>query len=217
METKVIHECPDGTYFRTGDVEPIINGSIIELTAGEGSRRSWGRPQTNNTIVYQDCDFIAIHTGFSHKHGGGQFWRYFVQLDDGIVRKTWRGLTDDERQIVLDNLNNAPSWAKSPGKLRSEYRRPSAENPAGPAVPGAQDGCHQALAYFVPERHVLLVPPAVCVRHDRPAGRDPGAAFLVSGHAAGVPGPAVFYRPLVLWMDVSGGNIPGRLLAFYQF
>lgn len=126
MKTVVSTAIPDSTYFRTGNVEPVVNGDTITLTEGRGSRRSWGAPQVNNTIVVNDCDFCAVLTGFSHKHGGGQFWRYFIRQESGeIVRKTWAQLTDDERQTVLDNLDKAPGWAKSPGKMRADYVKPT--------------------------------------------------------------------------------------------
>ena len=49
MKTIVSDSVPDSTYFRTGDVEPVIDGENIMLTEGHGSRRSWGAPQANNT------------------------------------------------------------------------------------------------------------------------------------------------------------------------
>src|SRR3990167_49258 len=65
MQTQFSSDVPDGTYFRTGDAEPSINedGSIIILD-GNGSSRSWGRPGVTSTVVYDDCDLIAVHIGF---------------------------------------------------------------------------------------------------------------------------------------------------------
>jgi len=126
MKTVISNTVPDSTYFRTGDAEPVIDGDVIVLTEGRGSRRSWGAPQVNNTVVVDTCDFLAVLTGFSHKHGGGQFWRYFVETPAGeIERRTWSKLTDDEQQMVLDGMDKAPSWAKNPGKLRADYVKPA--------------------------------------------------------------------------------------------
>jgi hypothetical protein len=119
---------PDSTYFRTGDAEPTINedGSVTVLD-GEGSRRSWGKPGITSTVVHEDCDLVAIHVGFHHKHGGGQFWRYYTTDGTKTRQVTWASLPDSTRQKVLDAYNaKAPGWAKVPGKLRTNYAKPSA-------------------------------------------------------------------------------------------
>lgn len=125
-----IHESnnvPDGTYFRTGDAEPTVNddGSIT-CYDGKGSRRGWGQPQVTSTVIYDEDDLVAIHVGFSHKHGGGQFWRYYTTDGKNTSQLTWAQLPDEARQRVLDAAKSkAPSWAKEPGKLRSQYVKPS--------------------------------------------------------------------------------------------
>lgn len=115
--------CPNDTYFRVGDVEPELNGSTLTIYDGTGARRSWGAPGITSTIVLQSEDLTAIHVGFYHKHGGGQFWRYYRHEQ----QVTWAQLSDEERTRVLDAYENkcAPSWAKSPGKLRTSYMKPT--------------------------------------------------------------------------------------------
>lgn len=119
---------PNDTYFRTGDVSPEINddGSLT-IYDGEGTRRSsWGTPGVTSTVILNDCDLVAIHVGFHHKHGGGQFWRYYTTDGKAVRRITWGNLPDEARQKVLDAAGQrAPHWAKSPGKLRSQYQKPS--------------------------------------------------------------------------------------------
>ena len=116
--------CPDSTYFRTGDVEPDIKDQKVICYTGEGSRRGWGKPGNTSTVVLNDDDLCAIHVGFHHKNGGSQFWRYYTTDGTTIKRLTWKALTDDQRQKVLDNLDKAPNWADCPGKLRTEYEKP---------------------------------------------------------------------------------------------
>lgn len=129
-----IGECPaDSTYFRVADVEPRLSttqGNIdnlhpadaraVTIWIGRGTHRSsWGSPQVNSTILINDktLNLLAIHIGFSHKHGGGQFYRYYDKNSDGAVcETTWAKLTNEQRQAVLDAPK--PSWAKTPGKLR---------------------------------------------------------------------------------------------------
>jgi hypothetical protein len=127
MKIQTNTHVPDSTYFRTGDAEPEINpdGSIT-IYDGNGSSRSWGRPGVTSTIVLDECDLVAIHVGFHHKHGGGQFWRYYTTDGTTTRQIEWKDLPDDIRQRVLEaHEENAPAWAKAPGKLRSQYRKPS--------------------------------------------------------------------------------------------
>ena len=127
MQTQFSSDVPDGTYFRTGDAEPSINedGSIIILD-GNGSSRSWGRPGVTSTVVYDDCDLIAVHIGFHHKHGGGQFWRYYTTDGTTTSETAWAKLPDETRQAILNAATKrAPSWARLPGKLRANYAKPA--------------------------------------------------------------------------------------------
>lgn len=129
MKHKFSSNVADSTYFRTAAAEPDVNedGSIT-LYDGRGARRSWGAPQTNSTVIVDAEDFLAVLVGFSHKHGGSQFYRYFVQTPTGPARRTWAQLTDDERQLVLEGYDaKAPAWANRPGKLSTERRKPSVE------------------------------------------------------------------------------------------
>ena len=109
---------PDFTYFRTGDAEPLIRDNQIEVLNGQGSRRSsWGAPGVTSTVLVQSESFVAVHVGFHHKHGGGQFYRYFVVENDVPRRVNWVKLTNEQRQMVIDAPK--PYWAKAPGKLRA--------------------------------------------------------------------------------------------------
>lgn len=109
---------PDFTYFRTGDCEPLVrDGSTIEIVNGQGTRRSsWGAPGVTSNVLVQSESFVAVHVGFYHKHGGGQFYRYFVVRDGKAERVNWAKLDNACRQMVLDAPK--PYWAKAPGKLR---------------------------------------------------------------------------------------------------
>lgn len=118
---------PNGTYFTTDAAEPTINadGSITVLN-GRGDRRGWGAPQVNSTVVLNADDFAAVFVGFSHKHGGGQFWRYYTTDGTTIRQVAWTALPDELRQQVLDAYQTtAPSWAKAPGKLKANYIKPT--------------------------------------------------------------------------------------------
>lgn len=124
MRIQTSSEVPDSTYFRVASAEPSIcpDGSLT-IYNGEGTRRSsWGAPGVTSTVVYETETFAVVHVGFHHKHGGGQFWRYY--LTNGETKAvTWASLDDDTRRAILAS-RKAPSWAKVPGKLRSEYVKP---------------------------------------------------------------------------------------------
>lgn len=118
---------PDSTYFSQVDVEPTIedDGSIT-IYDGNGTRRSsWGAPGVTSTVVLDECDFVAIHVGFHHKYRGGQAWYYYTTDGTQTRRITWQQMPDELRQRVLDNINKAPSWAKTPGKLSTQRAKPS--------------------------------------------------------------------------------------------
>jgi len=119
---KWTNEVPDGTYFRTGDAEPIFDGRTVTCRDGRGTlRSSWGAPGVTSTVVVERPDFVAVHVGFYHKHGGGQFWRYYRPGK----RVMWRSLSEAERLEVLDGwIERAPGWAKCPGKLKKDYLKP---------------------------------------------------------------------------------------------
>lgn len=119
MEIANKNDVPDTTYFRTDDCSPFFEDGVLYVYNGRGARRFWGCPQVTSTAIVSGLDDItSVHVGFSHKHGGGQFYRHYRKED----QVAWRCLTDSERAIIIDGYKRmAPSWAKSPGKLKSEY------------------------------------------------------------------------------------------------
>lgn len=125
MNIQASANVPNDTYSRTDEHEPRIRENAIEILNGSGSRRSWGTPGTTSTVVLNDDDFCAIHVGFHHKHGGGQFWRYYTTDDTAIRQVEWKEIPDEQRQRILDGKR--PAWAKVPGKLRTQYVKPSAK------------------------------------------------------------------------------------------
>lgn len=113
--------CPDNTYFRTGDVEPDVKGDTLVIYSGEGERRGWGRPGNHTYVVYNDYRLTSVVVGFYHKHGGGQFWRHYV---DG-QQKTWSQLHEEDQSAILEAAEkDAPSFANVPGILKSKKARP---------------------------------------------------------------------------------------------
>lgn len=125
------YESPDGTYFRTAAAEPELERSaqgeqVLKLVNGRGTRRSsWGEPGVNSSVILGNDDLVAIHVGFFHKHGGGQFYRYYRFNGEAWTELTWPKLSDEERMRVLDAYaDRAPKWAKVPGKLRKDYATP---------------------------------------------------------------------------------------------
>lgn len=127
----IIHESsnvPDNTYFTTGDTEPEINNDgSLTIYDGKGTyRSSWGAPGVTSTVILDDDDLVAVHVGFHHKHGGGQFWRYYTTDGTETRQIEWRQIPDEARQRILDAAKRfAPSWAKAPGKLRAQYAKPA--------------------------------------------------------------------------------------------
>lgn len=124
MKIEVSSNVPDGTYFRASDCEPSIDQDTLTVYEGNGSPRSWGRPGVTSTVVYQSEDFVSVHVGFHHKHGGGQFWRHY-SINGQIRQVAWKDLDDSLRAEILDGWKSkAPKWAKAPGKQRKDYQKP---------------------------------------------------------------------------------------------
>jgi hypothetical protein len=123
---------PDDTYFNTKAAQPELERDeqgeqVLNLVNGQGTRRSsWGAPGVTSTIVLHTDDLVAIHVGYYHKHGGGQFWRYYRNDGSQWQEVSWPKLSDEDRQRVLDAYEDrAPSYAKVPGKLRTSYAKPT--------------------------------------------------------------------------------------------
>jgi hypothetical protein len=113
----------DGTYFTTSDVEPYVGGDTLYLYNGKGKSRGWGKPEVTSTVVLQSTDLIVTHTRFRHKHGGGQFWRYYnITSNNDLVQTKWVSLDDDTRQVILEAYTALPNWINPPGKLRKDYK-----------------------------------------------------------------------------------------------
>ncbi len=123
---------PDSTYFRVASAQPELEQDehgvqVLKLVNGTGTRRSsWGEPGVTSTVLLNADDLAAIHVGFFHKHGGGQFYRYYAYTGEAWEQVTWQKLSDADRERVLNTYEDrAPSFAKVPGKVRTSYARPS--------------------------------------------------------------------------------------------
>lgn len=126
------YNSPDSTYFRTSDAEPELErdeqgNQILKLVNGTGTRRSsWGEPGVHSSVILDTENLVAIHVGFFHKHGGSQFWRYYRYDGQRWKQVTWAPLSDEDRERVLIACEDrAPAWAKTPGKLRTSYIKPT--------------------------------------------------------------------------------------------
>lgn len=120
-------DVPDGTYFTSASCEPVLKGDTLTILNGSGSRRSsWGAPGVTSTILVVSESLVTIHVGFHHKHRGGQFYRYYRLTGADWQQVVWAKLADEERAVVLTACQQkAPSWAKVPGKLRAENKKPA--------------------------------------------------------------------------------------------
>ncbi len=140
MEIQINTNVPDSTYSRTGDHEPYFKNNTLYIVDGKGTHRGWGIPQTTSTIVLNDNDLTSIHIGFSHKHGGSQFWRHYKNN----IQVMWKKLDDTDRLRILDAYREkAPKWANIPGKITIEYLN----NPNNPFLQIERDNVGGIIAY----------------------------------------------------------------------
>lgn len=121
------YESPDSYYFRTSDAEPELeqgeqSQQVLKLVNGRGTYKGSSTPQVTSTVILDAEDLVVIHVGFSHRHGGCQFYRYYRYNGQEWQQGRWAQLPDEDRQRVLIACEDrAPSWAKTPGKLRIDY------------------------------------------------------------------------------------------------
>lgn len=156
------YSSPDSTTFRVSAAEPELETNdaamqqVLKLVNGTGTRRSsWGQPGVGSTVVLATEDLVAIHVGFFHKYGGGQFWRYYRLEGAVYTHRQWKDLSDEERLLVLDGYGDAaPSWAKVHGKLRADYRKPVLSTLSGYKLVECVDGSY----YSVYDRKTEYVP-----------------------------------------------------------
>lgn len=205
MIIKTTSNVPDSTYFCTGDAEPEMRGDTLLILEGRGQRRGWGQPGVSSTVVVDDCDLVAIHVGFHHKHGGGQFWRYYMAGGDGVEQVTWAKLPDQFRQKVLAAYEEkAPGWAKVPGKLRGEYKKPASKSMTSyklVRICGNQmESIYGGATYEIGKRLAEAVDPR--------AGEDEYGDVRHAGGYYSHPTPE---RVLALWE--SGSLVPARCIS----
>lgn len=136
MKIKIDENVPDGTYFTLSNVEPRISGHSLIIYQGQGTRRSWGRPGVDSSVVVNTATFTAIHVGYHHKHRGSQGWFYYLNAE----RVVWSSLNDKRRKQVLDNVAKAPGWTKCPGELRTSRRALQVRQTAYKAVQHCPNG-----------------------------------------------------------------------------
>lgn len=162
-------ESPDRTYFRTGAAEPELEVAdqgeqVLKLVNGEGSRRSsWGAPGVTSTVLLSTDTLIAIHVGYHHKHGGGQFYRYY-RHENEWEQVTWAGLDDNERIDVLDACEKK-SASLGEDSRQTSYRA-SKESGVLMASPQIQFRAIGNLEHALNERKEVGCPTSEIARRD---------------------------------------------------
>jgi hypothetical protein len=100
-------------YIRRRDVEPELqeDGSLFVYWS-EGALT-----KLTSFEILNESDLTSILIGY-YGDSSGQFWRHYK--DGSPIR--WRDLSDEDRARIREAIR--PEWAKSPGKLKSEYYKP---------------------------------------------------------------------------------------------
>lgn len=140
LTIKVLDEIPTSSYFSFRRVEPIVNRGYITIYDGQGDYRyvnkagqgSGARCAVTSTPVLIAADIAAFHLSFYHRKGGDQGWRYYRPDEtdptskESWIRILWKDIRDVDRARILIAFEdlNMPSWVKTPGKLRDQYKKP---------------------------------------------------------------------------------------------
>lgn len=129
----------DGYLWRR-DVEPRLEqnqeGVFLLTIRQQGEFGKFDMPYIGSQIVHADEEMVVALVAYhgteaygrkSHKRvTKGQFYRFYQRTDDGVWSQAkWKQLNDETRRIVLAaHQEQAPSWAKVPGKLEEDYATP---------------------------------------------------------------------------------------------
>jgi hypothetical protein len=105
-------------------VTPYVQGEEIVIFDGVGRTRSWGRPKVSTTVLVEETDFSAFYVTYSHKHGWGSTYQYFIKVGGKWKKVTWRGLSDERKLSVLLARKRIPDMrlSQSPGIIPEHLR-----------------------------------------------------------------------------------------------
>lgn len=125
-------------------LEPTLtqnaDGLWVLSVRRQGEHRSFKVPFIGSEIVLADAELglvvvlVGYHGSETEKYGRlgymtqkGQFYRYYQQHTSGDWHQVvWRHLNDEVRHLILSTIQEqGPSWARVPGKLRSERKPPA--------------------------------------------------------------------------------------------
>jgi hypothetical protein len=131
----------EDSWLTRSDVEPKLEqnqeGVFILTVYAQGEHGTFEIPYISYHLVHVDEELVAILVAF---HGTeayrrkrdrrvtkGQFYRFYQRDDNGIwSRVNWKQLDEESRKTVLAAIpEQAPAWAKVPGKLEEEYGKPN--------------------------------------------------------------------------------------------
>ncbi len=129
----------DGYLYRR-DVQPVLTqnqeGVYLLSIHRQGEYGNFEVPYVSSQVVYANSDLVVIlisycgNETFGRKKNlrvtKGQFWRYVQRDDSGVWNRVeWRHLHDTlRRDILAAYQEQAPAWAKAPGKLEADYSTP---------------------------------------------------------------------------------------------
>lgn len=111
--------CPGGTYFRTSEVTPFLDGQTLTVFDGRGVSRSWGSSSVDSLVYQIGDDVIAVNVTGWHKHTvspvGG--WFYFLR-----EKSNWRRVTANKREVkAIRHL--LPAYGRFRGDMPGNVRR----------------------------------------------------------------------------------------------
>ena len=125
-------------------LEPTLaqnaDGLWVLTVRRQGLHGQFDVPYVGSDIILADAELglivvlISYHGTSPEKYGRlgylvqkGQYYRYFQQAPDGTWAQVhWRQLNDALRSLIISTVQEqGPAWARSPGKLRADYKPPT--------------------------------------------------------------------------------------------
>jgi hypothetical protein len=134
----------DESYLDRSMIEPRLSqnadGLWVLSVRRQGAHRQFNVPFIGSEIIVSDAELglvvvlVGYHGSATEKYGRlgymtqkGQFYRYYRQAETGDWKQVyWRALNDELRTLIIETVESSGlEWARVPGKLSSERKRPA--------------------------------------------------------------------------------------------
>lgn len=141
--TLVYKELDVPYYILRHDVDPDLEGETLTHYYGRDKKHGYF---IESIVILTTDDLSCILTSYYTRHSRGQFYSYYQKNDEVWSEVSWAKLADPDRhRLLLAYEDRAPEWAKVPGKLRDQYKKPVMQTYTTYKIVEVRDGQYYSL------------------------------------------------------------------------